>query len=80
MWVIRGGPPGQLSVLFEYDPSRAGSVAVRLLDDFEGVLQADGYSGYSAVCKANSITRIGCWDHARRKFVEADKEIGRAHV
>ncbi|MDY7219109.1 IS66 family transposase, partial [Denitrificimonas sp. JX-1] len=52
---------------------RAGSVAVRLLDDFEGVLQADGYSGYSAVCTANSITRIGCWDHARRKFVEADK-------
>ena len=73
MWVIRGGPPKQLSVLFEYDPSRAGSVAVRLLDDFEGVLQADGYSGYSAVCKTHSITRIGCWDHARRKFVEANK-------
>ena len=73
MWVIRGGPPEKLSVLFEYDPSRAGSVAVRLLDDFKGVLQADGYSGYSAVCKANSITRIGCWDHARRKFVEAEK-------
>jgi transposase len=73
MWVIRGGPPGQLSVLFEYDPSRAGSVPVRLLDEFKGVLQADGYSGYSAVCKANSITRIGCWDHARRKFVEAEK-------
>ena len=73
MWVIRGGQPEKLSVLFEYDPSRAGSVAVRLLDDFKGVLQADGYSGYSAVCKANSITRIGCWDHARRKFVEAEK-------
>ena len=73
MWVIRGGPPEKLSVLFEYDPSRAGSVAVRLLDDFKGVLQADGFSGYNAVCKANSITRIGCWDHARRKFVEADK-------
>ncbi|HKM26894.1 MAG TPA: IS66 family transposase [Thiopseudomonas sp.] len=73
MWVIRGGPPDQLSVLFEYDPSRAGSVAVRLLDDFKGVLQADGFSGYSKVCKENSLTRIGCWDHARRKFVEADK-------
>src|SRR5690554_18808 len=73
MWVIRGGPPKQLSVLFEYDPSRAGSVAVRLLDDFEGVLQADGYSGYSKVCKENNLTRIGCWDHARRKFVEAEK-------
>ncbi|MFD1007011.1 IS66 family transposase [Oceanisphaera ostreae] len=73
MWVTRGGPPSQLSVLFEYDPSRAGSVAVRLLDDFNGVLQADGYSGYSKVCKTNGIIRIGCWDHARRKFVEANK-------
>ena len=73
MWVTRGGPPDKLSILFEYDPSRAGSVAVRLLDDFEGVLQADGYSGYSKICRENNLTRIGCWDHARRKFVEADK-------
>lgn len=73
MWLTRGGPPGQPSVLFAYDPSRAGSVPVRLLDDFTGILQADGYSGYGQVCRANDITRIGCWDHARRKFVEAVK-------
>lgn len=71
MWVTRGGPPDQPSVLFAYDPSRAGRVPVRLLDDFSGVLQADGYSGYAQVCAANGLTRIGCWDHARRKFVEA---------
>jgi transposase len=71
MWVIRGGPPDRQSVLFEYDPSRAGAVAERLLDGFSGVLQADGYSGYSKVCRAAGITRIGCFDHARRKFVEA---------
>ena len=73
MWVIRGGPPDKQSVLFEYDPSRAGAVADRLLDGFCGVLQADGYSGYSRVCQAAGITRIGCFDHARRKFVEASK-------
>lgn len=73
MWVTRGGPPDHPSVLFEYDPSRAGSVPVRLLDDFGGILQADGYSGYGKVCVANGLTRIGCWDHARRKFVEASK-------
>ncbi|TQE97793.1 MAG: IS66 family transposase, partial [Spiribacter salinus] len=73
IWVTRGGPPGQPTVLFEYDPSRAGSVPVRLLDDFQGILQADGYSGYGKVCRDNDITRIGCWDHARRKFVEASK-------
>ena len=71
MWVIRGGPPDKQSVLFEYDPSRAGAVADRLLDGFGGVLQVDGYSGYSKVCRAAGITRIGCFDHARRKFVEA---------
>jgi len=44
---------------------------VRLLDEFRGVLQADGYSGYAQVCAASGLTWIGCWDHARRKFVEA---------
>ncbi|MCK5920241.1 MAG: IS66 family transposase, partial [Methylococcales bacterium] len=38
-----------------------------------GVLQADGYSGYNTVCQAAGITRIGCFDHARRKFVEAKR-------
>ncbi|RWT35674.1 IS66 family transposase [Klebsiella michiganensis] len=71
MWVTRGGPPGRPSVLFAYDPSRAGSVPVRLLEGFSGILQADGYSGYSQVCKESGLTRIGCWDHARRKFIEA---------
>jgi len=46
---------------------------VRLLDDFQGILQADGYSGYGQVCRENKLTRIGCWDHARRKFVEASR-------
>ncbi len=75
MWVTRGGPPGRPSVLFEYDPSRAGSVPVRLLEGFSGILQADGYSGYSQVCKESGLTRIGCWDHARRKFIEATQAV-----
>lgn len=73
MWLTRGGPPGCPSVLFEYDPSRGGQVPVRLLDDFQGILQADGYSGYGRICAANQLTRIGCWDHARRKFVDASR-------
>src|SRR5699024_9397287 len=71
MWVVRGGPPNQPSVLFTYDPSRSGDVPVRLLTGFSGILQADGYAGYAQVCRKNDITRIGCWDHARRKFVDA---------
>lgn len=71
MWVTRGGPPDKPSVLFAYDPSRSGEVAARLLDGFTGILQVDGYAGYAAVCKQQGIRRIGCMDHARRKFVDA---------
>ena len=62
MWLIRGGPPEQPVVLFEYDASRSEQVPSRLLDGFEGVLQTDGYAGYNQVCRDNPITRIGCWD------------------
>lgn len=73
MWVTLGGPPDQPSVLFEYDPSRSQAVPLRLLDGFSGYLQTDGYAGYSAACRENDITQLGCWDHARRKFKEAQK-------
>jgi len=73
MWVIRGGPPDRPIVLFEYDKSRSEEVPVRLLEGFTGVLQTDGYAGYHKVCREQGITRIGCWDHARRKFVEAER-------
>jgi transposase len=73
MWLIRGGPPDKPVVLFNYDASRSQDVPVRLLDGFKGTLQTDGYAGYNKVCRDNGIQRIGCWDHARRKFVEASK-------
>ena len=80
MWVTRGGPPGQPCVLFEYDPSRAGEVPQRLLYGFRGTLQADGYAGYNVVCEQQNLTRIGCWDHVRRKFVEAVKAADKANT
>jgi transposase len=73
MWVTRGGPPGQASVLFEYDPSRSQEIPLRLLEGFSGYLQTDGYAGYNAVVKKQKLIQAGCWDHARRKFDEADK-------
>lgn len=73
MWLVRGGPPQQPAVLFHYDPSRGEEVPVRLLEGYHGLLQVDGYAGYGKVCRDNQLTRIGCWDHARRKFIEADK-------
>ena len=74
IWVMRGGPPGQSVVLFDYDKSRGKAVAKRLLEYFEGTyFQSDGYAGYDAICIDKGIIHLGCWDHARRKFVEAEK-------
>lgn len=73
MWLIRGGPPGQPVVLFYYDASRGGEVPSCLLKGFQGHLQVDGYAGYNPICRQQGITRVGCLDHVRRKFVEASK-------
>ena len=73
MWVRRGGPPDQTVILFDYEPSRGSKVPVRLLENFRGILQTDGYEGYAAVTRGNDIAWVGCLAHARRKFDEALK-------
>ena len=74
MWVSKGGPPDKPVVLFDYDPSRGKEVAARLLDGFEGYVQCDGLGSYDAVSLSNDkLVQLGCFDHARRKFVEAQK-------
>jgi len=73
MWVRRGGPPGQRIILFDYAPSRAGAIPMRLLDEYKGYLQSDAYGGYNAAARRDGIIHVGCLDHARRRFVEAVK-------
>jgi transposase len=73
MWVIRGGPPDRPGVIFRYDPSRAGRIPEELLRGYRGYLQTDGYIGYEAVGERDGIRHLGCWAHARRKFVEVVK-------
>ena len=73
MWVLRSSLPTCTAVLFHYEPTRSGTVPSLLLRDFDGALMVDGYTGYNAVCTNNGITRLGCWAHARRKFIEAQK-------
>jgi len=71
MWVTVGGPPDKPVVLFDYDPSRGHEVALRLLDGYEGYLQSDGYVVYDTVSAKMNLILLGCWDHCRRKFKEA---------
>ena len=76
IWVQRGGELAQPVILFDYDPTRAGQVPKRLLGDFSGYLQTDGYEGYNAVVAANGITQLYCFAHARRRFTDAIKSLG----
>lgn len=73
MWVTRGGPPDKPIILFDYHVSRGQTVPEELLEGFQGYLQSDGYAAYDAVAAKLKLTLLGCWDHARRKFVEAEK-------
>jgi transposase len=41
--------------------------------DYCGVLLADAYAGYNGVVAGNGIVRAGCWAHARRHVIEAEK-------
>ena len=72
MWV-RAGSQGDdhRIVLYNYSPHRSGEVAESLLENFEGALQTDAYSGYNSVGAWKGIWHVGCMLHARRKFFEA---------
>lgn len=73
MWVRVTGPPAKRIVLYDYHASRAGEVARHLLAEYQGYLQTDDYAGYHAIGKMPGVTHLGCWAHARRKFVEAQQ-------
>jgi len=58
------------AIFFTFDRGRAAGVPERVLGKSEGVLQVDGYGGYSTVTVPGKRRRAGCWSHARRKLFE----------
>lgn len=75
MWVLSSTKESTVpAVLFHYSPSRSGDIPKQQLENFEGALMVDGYEGYQAVCTEQNLIRLGCWAHARRKFVDAKRE------
>lgn len=62
-------------VVFDFCTSRSGRHARDFLGDYRGALMVDDYGGYKALF-ANGVTELGCWAHARRKFVDLHKASG----
>jgi transposase len=80
IWVRAAGPPGRRIVLFDYDPSRGGTVPMRLLAGFKGILLTDGYGVYDDAAEVLGFTHAGCMAHARRYFDEARKAGDSTHA
>lgn len=65
-------PPTKL-VFFEYQPGRNQEVPQALLSDYKGYLQSDGYSCYETLAANQNIELLCCMAHARRYFMESEK-------
>ena len=72
MWVYVGDEHNPYNV-FDFTLNRGRDGPVKFLKDYKQTLLADAYGGYDGVVVGNDITRAGCWAHARRKFVDAEK-------
>lgn len=62
-------------ILYHYASSRSREIPLTLLNNNAQAIMVDGYEGYQASCDAYEIERLGCWAHARRKFVDAKKAM-----
>lgn len=85
MWVMASSTTDMPAVLFNYAASRSQQTPNQLLEGYSGALMVDGYEGYKPISDTAAVQRLGCWAHARRKFVEAQraqpkKKQGRADV
>lgn len=76
VWAYFAPNVGKGLVVFEFSLTRAGSVADERLKIFKGLIQTDGYAGYTALRKRDGIVGFGCFSHVRRKFSEVTKISG----
>ena len=68
MWVFCSGKDSRKPMsLYKYHSTRSAKVVEEVLGKYTGYLQTDGYEAYTHAWKA---TRIGCWAHARRKWID----------
>jgi transposase len=65
------GKPGGETV-FEFQLGRGREGPKKFLGEWEGILQTDGYQAYDNI-GGDKLVHVGCWAHARRKFVDAVK-------
>lgn len=58
------------AVVYRYSPDRKAEHPRLHLKTFAGVMQADGYSGFTPLYADGRIREAACWAHARRKYYD----------
>jgi hypothetical protein len=58
------------AVWFAYSPDRKGEHPAAHLQNYTGILQADGYAGFNKLYEKGRIVEAACWAHVRRKFYD----------
>ena len=64
------------AVAFRFTTGRGDEHLAAHLAGYEGYLHVDGYAGYNTLYRTpktkapRSVTEVGCWAHARRKFTD----------
>ncbi len=72
MWCAYDGTPENPSVVYRYAPSRSTAEAHAIVDSYSGIIQTNGYEAYDRLTRdRDDLIHVGCWAHARRKFVDA---------
>jgi transposase len=62
-------------IVYDATEDRCRDGPLQFLKQFRGYLQCDAYAGYDELFRSSpgAVVEVGCWAHARRKFVEAEK-------
>ena len=75
LWIRRGGPPERPVVLVDYRETKSAAAGATLLEGVRAktYLVVDAAQSFEAIARIHDLVPVLCNDHARRKFVEADR-------
>ncbi|OOM74309.1 transposase IS66 family protein [Clostridium puniceum] len=80
MWIYRTGKMHNAApiVLYEYQKIRNSSHPREFLKNYSGTVVTDGYQVYHSLEEEREDLRIAvCWSHARRRFANVVKALGK---
>ena len=77
MWVYHASdqPDRSRVTIFEYEKDRKADHPREYLEGYKGTMVCDGYNAYKGLDE--DINIAGCWVHAKRKFAEYVKALGK---